>query len=319
MGPLPSRKTHSGIAWFWMRVRPTAWKEVRGDGSSLSQESISCCISSWSPKRRCIFLQRTCVSFITRLWYQKSAPCGTPSSCVCNLMKSRTCSVFTKVCMRRRNWCPVWRLAMGDTNAVAFGQASHLGVLLQSEVFNLDDFITLHGRPPRQRWLAGLVIDDLVLLEARKRHERPQSSLCAEKIEAVRAQYERVGLPRHAGKAVFDETSGSFWGVQLDGKAGTLRPNMTRAIPLANIILQVLQLGHATVGLLEVIAGSLVAIFRCGGGSWVVWKRSMQHNKGEVGRLLSVFQLHCRMSCAWQWHCFLWPWSTCASSLLQGW
>jgi hypothetical protein len=158
-------------------------------------------------------------------------------------------------------------MAMGDTNAVAFGQASHLGVLLQSEVFNLDDFITLHGRPPRQRWLAGLVIDDLVLLEARKRHERPQSSLCAEKIEAVRAQYERVGLPRHAGKAVFDETSGSFWGVQLDGKAGTLRPNMTRAIPLANIILQVLQLGHATVGLLEVIAGSLVAIFRCGGGS----------------------------------------------------
>ena len=60
-------------------------------------------------------------------------------------------------------------MAMGDTNAVAFGQAAHLGILLQSGAFSLDDFITLHGRPPRQRWLAGLVIDDLVLLEARRR------------------------------------------------------------------------------------------------------------------------------------------------------
>lgn len=177
---------------------------------------------------------------------------------------------FSHRLLREKSVTPCLKtMAMGDTNAVAFGQASHLGVLLQSGALELDHFITLLGRPPRQRWLAGLMIDDLVLLEARADHATEETEAgaaqaeldCSQRIRQVREQYEKVRLPRHSGKAVFKETKGSFWGVQLDGVAGDLRPNLKRSIPLSHIILRVLDLGCCTVALLEVIAGSLVSIF----------------------------------------------------------
>ncbi|OLP76024.1 hypothetical protein AK812_SmicGene44098 [Symbiodinium microadriaticum] len=40
-------------------------------------------------------------------------------------------------------------MAMGDLNAVAYGQASHLAVLLRTKALVLADFVTLRGRPPR--------------------------------------------------------------------------------------------------------------------------------------------------------------------------
>ena len=72
----------------------------------------------------------------------------------------------------------------------------------------------------------------------------------------------QVKLPRHEGKAVYNQALGTFWGAQFDGDAGLLRPNLKRAIPLAFIILRVLELGKVSVGLMEVIAGSLVAVFQ---------------------------------------------------------
>ena len=39
-------------------------------------------------------------------------------------------------------------MAMGDCNAVGFGQCSHLSVLLRSSELKLSDFVTLQGRPP---------------------------------------------------------------------------------------------------------------------------------------------------------------------------
>ena len=126
---------------------------------------------------------------------------------------------------------------------------------MQSGALELDHFITLFGRPPRQRWLAGLMIDDLVA--ARKdrdtaatnesatgstigccdrdsatgstigccdresatgsaigccdRESAPGSTIgCCDRIQQVRQQYEKVRLPRHSGKAVFDETKAVF-------------------------------------------------------------------------------------------------------------
>eukprot|EP00435_Cladocopium_sp_Y103_P065292 s216_g27.t1 len=153
-------------------------------------------------------------------------------------------------------------MAMGDNRAVSFGQVAHLSVLLRTGCLQLSDFICLAARPPRQKWLAGLMIDDLVLLEAVKKGALAASSKCQAIIREVREKYEEVKLPRHAGKAVHNETKGTFWGAQLDGEEGCLRPNLKRAIPLAFIILRVLELGRVSVGLLEVIAGSLVAIFQ---------------------------------------------------------
>ena len=148
-------------------------------------------------------------------------------------------------------------LAMGDTNAVAFGQTSHLSVLLRTGQFELEDFFGLKMRPSRKRWKAGLMIDDFLILEARKKDQ--EETEVRQKVEAVRKAYTEVGLPRHEGKAVEGELTGEFWGAQLQGREGILRPSLKRLIPLSNVILRVVALGRSTVGLLEVITGAAVS------------------------------------------------------------
>ena len=151
-------------------------------------------------------------------------------------------------------------LAMGDTNAVAYGQAAHLGVLLQKTSLRLRDFVTLKQRPDlKKRWMAGLMIDDFVLLEAYKK-DSDSEVRCKEIIEEVHRAYDDVKLPRHTGKSVCGETRGSFWGVELNGEDCRFRPVL--AIPLAQLILEIVDLGQASVGLLEVVGGCLVSIFQ---------------------------------------------------------
>lgn len=156
-------------------------------------------------------------------------------------------------------------MAMGDCNAVAYGQASHLGVLVQSGLVHVRDLITLKQTPPRQRWFMGLMIDDLLLAEAVPRDHfgtTEEETMGAQKIRAIRDVYEKVGLPRHEGKAEFNVSKCEFWGLQADGKAGRLRPNLKRTIPLAFLIAQLIDLGHVSVSLLEIISGSLVSVFQ---------------------------------------------------------
>lgn len=118
-------------------------------------------------------------------------------------------------------------MAMGDNNAVSFGQLAHLSVLLRTGKLTLDDFITIKTVPPRGQWLAGLMIDDLVLAERVKRLplDQREPTECQEIISAVHAKYREVGLPRHAGKSVYNSSCASFWGNELDGDRGFMRPN----------------------------------------------------------------------------------------------
>lgn len=60
-------------------------------------------------------------------------------------------------------------MAMGDLNAVSYGQTSHLSVLLQSGAVKLEDFLALHLTPPRKGVVAGLMIDDFLLVDRRKK------------------------------------------------------------------------------------------------------------------------------------------------------
>ena len=152
-------------------------------------------------------------------------------------------------------------MAMGDLNAVAMAQTAHLGVLLQKTELRLKHFITLKQRPQRDLWLAGLMIDDLLLAEAIPEDAENSSGLCSGLMKTIHQAYEEVGLPRHEGKSVQSSTTCSFWGVTVSGEQGWARPNLSRAVPLCFLILEVCKLGHASVGLLEVLAGSLVSIF----------------------------------------------------------
>ena len=109
------------------------------------------------------------------------------------------------------------------------------------------------------------MIDDLVLLQAVPRsvsEAEKETSECAEIISEVREVYKKVGLPRHEGKAVFNSLRGEFWGLELDGAKAVARPSLKRSITLAFILLNILQLGQASVALLEIIAGSLVSVFQ---------------------------------------------------------
>lgn len=152
---------------------------------------------------------------------------------------------------------------MGDCNAVSLGQTSHLGLLLQKTSLELEDFIALKARPGRKRRWAGLMIDDFILLEARKRDEGEEQAEESKAIVAeVRKAYEEAGLPRHEGKASHDVSRGEFWGVQINGDRGEVRPNLKRCIPLCHIILDVLRAGRISISLLEVLAGSLVSVFQ---------------------------------------------------------
>lgn len=203
--------------------------------------------------------------------------------------------------------CPcLSTMAMGDLNAVSYGQTSHLGVLLQHHCLRLQDLITLTGRPSRRRWLAGLMIDDFVILQRVQAIEGAEGARAeaadteavdteavdteaveteAEKVvEKVREAYEKVQLPRHEGKAVFGAEEGSFWGVQLNGKRGYLRPNLSRAIPLAAIIQQTVALGYATVSLLELLAGVWSASSNSKGGSWPSFKKSTEPSGAAVAQ-----------------------------------
>ena len=66
--------------------------------------------------------------------------------------------------------------------------------------------------------MAGLMIDDFLIVDRRKRGEPPTRA--AEIMKAVADKYEEVGLPRHSGKSVVDELKSSFWGSQMDGDRG---------------------------------------------------------------------------------------------------
>lgn len=62
-------------------------------------------------------------------------------------------------------WVGLSTLAMGDTMAVEFAQASHIGLCLRQGVGSASEFLTLHGSIPRGLLQVGIIVDDLIILE----------------------------------------------------------------------------------------------------------------------------------------------------------
>lgn len=154
-------------------------------------------------------------------------------------------------------------MAMGDLNSVEYGQQSHVR-LACSAGLSTSDLLTLKGRGPRptRQWMAGIVIDDLVIIE-----QVPAETTSAISSTAIAdsmvAKYENVGLVSNSKKRVREATSSRFWGISLEGKEGLLRAQLERTVPLAVLSMEVASLGCATRKLLEVLAGSWVAVLQC--------------------------------------------------------
>ena len=155
-------------------------------------------------------------------------------------------------------------LAMGDICAVEFAQCSHLALCLRSNVMKVEEIITLKGSIPRGMLHTGIIVDDLIILEQMTREcfEQlvPDTSIGAERTARARKAYAAASLPHNPKKGFVDEPNSRFWGIEIDGLKGTLRSSSLRLWPTCLITMRVCSLGLATVGLLEALAGSWVAL-----------------------------------------------------------
>ncbi|CAE7720841.1 unnamed protein product, partial [Symbiodinium necroappetens] len=151
-------------------------------------------------------------------------------------------------------------LAMGDRNAVTYGQTAHLSILLSCTDISLNELITLDSRPARGGFCAGICIDDFVCLEKRQKGSGvPKRSKHV--VSSMRASYKEAGLERSEKKAFENVTKASFWGASVNGESRDVRALPSRALPVMSYVLEVSRIGLATRALLDVIAGSLVSLF----------------------------------------------------------
>ena len=151
-------------------------------------------------------------------------------------------------------------LAMGDSAACDYAQTAHLSMGLQAGCFLPNQLVTLHGRIPRDSLVAGIIIDDFILLERVAR-----DVVTGWKSKTARSRmhdmYKRVGLEAHPTKGFADEEVAEFWGASVDGVEGLVRANVKRAISLVWVTRQVAKMQVCSVGLLEVLAGGFVSLF----------------------------------------------------------
>ncbi|CAE7243715.1 unnamed protein product [Symbiodinium sp. CCMP2456] len=153
-------------------------------------------------------------------------------------------------------------MAMGDVNAVSIGQASHIGLVLGAGVVSFEQLVCLRNPPPRQPLGLGVIIDDLIVIEkaARGQDFDPQTCHSPRIVARMHEVYSSARLPRHEKKGFFMESRASFWGADVLGDVGLVRPSWSRLSPLVSLTLAVLELPALTVSLLEVLAGSWVSV-----------------------------------------------------------
>ena len=175
-------------------------------------------------------------------------------------------------------------MAMGDCNAVELGQGAHILLGLRSAAFTPDELATIHGRAPRGQLAAGVLIDDFIMVEKVLRTRLLDSTPLEseERMEAMNAEYRRVGLLAHSEKAFRRSLQASFWGHAVDGDSGFVRAALTRLLPLMEATAAIARLGHATVGLLEVVTGSWVSVLQVRKRMMCLLDLYMQCNADEI-------------------------------------
>ena len=178
------------------------------------------------------------------------------------LDEAKELSAYAKVRPEQKIYIPALQtLAMGDVNAVEFGQQAHVKLALSAGVC-VSDLLTLRGRLPRSSPYIGIVIDDFIAIDVLPdpvSDETPSTAVADKMVSS----YAEVGLQSHEGKRFRNEVHAKFWGASLDGANGTVRSQLEKVIPLAFITSQVARLGWATRKLLEIITGAWVSVMQC--------------------------------------------------------
>ncbi len=155
-------------------------------------------------------------------------------------------------------------LAMGDVCAVEYAQCSHTSLCIKNHVFASEEMISLKGSVPRGLLQAGIIVDDLVILEhvTRSAYESGCLGETEGQTRTARARkaYDQCGLPHNPKKGFVDSGCCRYWGIEIDGIKGLIRSSSLRLWPISIITLRVCSLGVSTVGLLEALAGSWVSL-----------------------------------------------------------
>ena len=151
---------------------------------------------------------------------------------------------------------------MGDCNAVELGQRAHVELGLRCRAFSPFELLVSQGRAPRGKMSAGIVIDDVLFAEQLLKEAGPLNSEGVRRLKLPCEEYLQEGLTAHPKKTFQGQSKASFWGVSVDGESGLIRPNPARLVPVLDLTARIAQLGLASVGLLEVVAGSWVAILQ---------------------------------------------------------
>lgn len=162
-------------------------------------------------------------------------------------------------------------MAMGGLNSPPFAQVMHIGVLERAGL-DVSDFLTYakHAPVPRQRFLKGIVYDDLVVAL-----KVPRSQLDAETgedrdyIETAISAYARSDLPHSPSKGFgfgAERSEGSrprgagrsiAWGTQVNSHTGLVGAEDAKRALLFATILDLIVLPKVTVGLLRRVAACI--------------------------------------------------------------
>ena len=152
-------------------------------------------------------------------------------------------------------------MAMGDLNSVEFGQQAHV-TLAALQGFVGSDFLTMHGKWPRQSWAIGIIIDDFVAIEKLDIHQE-QGHFSGELADIMVDAYLQKGLQPNEKKRFRDSKESSFWGITLDGDSCQIRSQLERTVPISFITGKVARLGSGNRKLLEMLAGAWISILQC--------------------------------------------------------
>lgn len=62
-------------------------------------------------------------------------------------------------------------------------------------------------------------------------------------------------------KSFRDELDCAFWGADIQGGAGRVRGSLKRALPLASLVIKMVEVGFASTELLQTVTGCLISLF----------------------------------------------------------
>jgi len=162
-------------------------------------------------------------------------------------------------------------LAMGDLNAVEFGQAGHLVPALRSGVLLPHELVFLNSRPPRGPFFGGIIQDDIGLIEYElgtfdngilAAHSAcPHVSVAQQRMKTMIKQYDTLGMVRNAAKSIDRLHIATLWGGLFNGIAGTIRAPPPRCVALAMLTYRLLTIGYGTPELLEIVSGCYISVY----------------------------------------------------------